>query len=391
MQTLFPIYLKKIVIMNVYKYYFFFVFVLLFFSCSENNDNYSSSSDNYNRQALLDNLVSNIIIPAHDNHMQHLNDLQSNINNFISDKTISNLQTVRSSFIDSYLAWQHIEMFNIGYAEEIFYARKMNIYPTNNITIENNIQDQEYDLDNDPYQYSAQGYPAIDYMIYGLGDGDEEILEKYLLDSSNITYTNYLNDLIINMVANSQSVIEYWSSNSSNFINSTANTASSSLNMLVNDFVYYYEKGLRANKIGIPAGYWSGLLPQNVEALYKQDISKALAMEALTACHNFFLGRHFESNETVGEGLYDYLAYLDDTNYSDSQMFIGLEDDIVDAFDNSMQKLELLNDNFVTQINTDNLKMLEAFDAIQVGVVRLKTNMMSILGISVDYFDADGD
>ena len=377
--------------MNTHKYYFLFVFVLLIFSCSENNNDYSSSSDNYNRQALLDNLVSNIIIPAHDNHMQNLNDLQSNINTFISDKTISNLQSVRSSFIDSYLAWQHIEMFNIGYAEEIFYARKMNIYPTNTITIENNIQDQAYDLDNDPYQYSAQGYPAIDYMIFGLGDGEEEILEKYLLDSSNVTYTNYLNDLIINMVANSQSVIEYWSSNSSNFINSTANTASSSLNMLVNDFVYYYEKGLRANKIGIPAGYWSGLLPQNVEAFYKQDISKALAMEALTACQNFFLGRHFESNETVGEGLYDYLAYLDDTNYSDSQMFIGLEDDIVDAFENSMQKLELLNDNFVTQINTDNLKMLEAFDAIQVGVVRLKTNMMSILGISVDYFDADGD
>ena len=128
-----------------------------------------------------------------------------------------------------------------------------------------------------------------------------------------------------------------------------------------------------------------------MEALYKQDISKALAMEALTACQNFFLGRHFESGDILGEGLYNYLAYLDDTNYSDSQMFIGLEDDIVDAFNNSMHKLELLNDNFVTQINNDNLKMLEAFDAIQVGVVRLKTNMMSILGISVDYFDADGD
>ena len=377
--------------MSSHKYNFLFIFLLLIFSCSENNNDNSSSSDNYNRQALLDNLVSNIIIPAHDNHMQHLNDLQSHINTFMSEKTISNLQLVRSSFIDSYLAWQHIEMFNIGYAEEIFYARKMNIYPTNTITIENNIQDQVYDLDNDPYQYSAQGYPAIDYMIYGLDDGDEAILVKYLSDITNETYTNYLNDLIIKMVANSQSVIEYWSSNNSNFTNSTGNTASSSLNMLVNDFVYYYEKGLRANKIGIPAGYWSGLLPQNVEAVYKQDISKALAIEALTACQNFFLGRYFESSDTVGEGLYDYLAYLDDTNYSDSQMFIGLEDDIVDAFDNSMEKLELLNDNFVIQINTDNLKMLEAFDAIQVGVVRLKTNMMSILGISVDYFDADGD
>ena len=35
--------------------------------------------------------------------------------------------------------------------------------------------------------------------------------------------------------------------------------------------------------------------------------------------------------------------------------------------------------------------MEEAFDVIQQGVVRLKTNMLSILGISVDYYDADGD
>ena len=377
--------------MNTHKYYFLFVFVLLMFSCSENNNDNSSSSDNYNRQALLDNLVSNIIIPAYDNHMLHLNDLQSHINTFNSEKTISNLQLIRSSFIDSYLAWQHIEMFNIGYAEEIFYVRKMNIYPTNTITIENNIQDQVYDLDNDPYQYSAQGYPAIDYMIFGLDDGDEAILEKYLLDSTNETYTNYLNDLIIKMVVNSQSVIEYWSSNNSNFTNSTGNTASSSLNMLVNDFVYYYEKGLRANKIGIPAGYWSGLLPQNVEAVYKQDISKDLAKEALLACKNFFMGNHFGSVDVSGEGLYDYLAYLDDTNYPDYELFTGIEDDIIQAFDNSMEKLELLNDNFVIQINTDNIKMLAAFDAIQVGVVRLKTRMMSILGISADYFDADGD
>lgn len=377
--------------MNTHKYYFLFVFVLLIFSCSENNDDNSSSSDNYNRQALLDNLVSNIIIPAHDNHMQHLNDLQSHINTFNSEKTISNLQSVRSSFVDSYMAWQHIEMFDIGYAEEIMYRRKMNVYPTNSDRVEINIQNQNIDFDSNPNQYAAQGYPTIDYMIYGLADSDEEILNKYINDESDQTYVFYLEALINDMVSSSESVIEYWTVSGSEFIGSSGNTATSSLNMLINDFVYYYEKGFRANKIGIPAGRWSSINPQNVEAVYKQDISKALAMEALLACKNFFMGNHFGDAEVTGEGLYDYLAYLDDTNYSDSEMFVGLEDDIIQAFDNSMQKIELLNDNFVAQINTDHFKMLAAYDAIQVGVVRLKTNMMSILGISVDYFDADGD
>ena len=72
-------------------------------------------------------------------------------------------------------------------------------------------------------------------------------------------------------------------------------------------------------------------------------------------------------------------------------MFIGLQDDITSSFDNSIEKVNSLNDNFSTQILTENIKMLEAFDVIQQGVVRLKTNMLSILGISVDYYDADGD
>ena len=155
--------------MSTRKYSFLFIFLLLIFSCSENNNDSSSYSDSYDRQELLENIVNNIMIPAHDNHMQHLNDLQSNINTFISDKTISNLQLVRSSFIDSYLAWQHIEMFNIGYAEEIFYASKMNIYPANITRITQNIYSENVDLDGNSNQFSAQGFPAVDYLLFGLG------------------------------------------------------------------------------------------------------------------------------------------------------------------------------------------------------------------------------
>ena len=35
--------------------------------------------------------------------------------------------------------------------------------------------------------------------------------------------------------------------------------------------------------------------------------------------------------------------------------------------------------------------MLECFDALQAGVVLLKTDMLSNLNINVDYVDADGD
>ena len=368
-----------------YSLIFSFIFL---FSCSEDNS-ISASSDNYDRKELLSNLVNNIIIPAHQNFNNELQLFESTVNSFDDDRSISNLEMIQDQFIVAYRAWQYIEMFNIGYAEEIYYASKMNIYPANTTRILENINSDNVDLDGNSNQFSAQGFPAIDYLLFGLAENNIQILDIYSIDN-NSTFT-YLNLLVSKMIENTDAVIDYWETNRQDFINSTGNTSSSSLNMLANDFVYYYEKGLRANKIGIPAGVWSGEIPQNVEAYYKSDISKILAIEGLQASTNFFKGIHFGQSQTNGEGLYDYLAYLDDTNYSDSSMFIGLQDDILDSFDNSMIKLEQLNNNFALQIETDNIKMLEAYDAIQQGVVRLKTNMLSILGISVDYYDADGD
>ena len=368
-----------------YSLIFSFIFL---FSCSEDNST-PASSDNYDRKELLSNLVNNIIIPAHQNFNNELQLFESTVNSFNDDRSISNLEMIQDQFIVAYRAWQYIEMFNIGYAEEIYYASKMNIYPANTTRILENINSDNVDLDGNSNQFSAQGFPAIDYLLFGVAENNIQILDIYSIDN-NSTFT-YLNLLVSKMIENTDAVIDYWETNRQDFINSTGNTSSSSLNMLANDFVYYYEKGLRANKIGIPAGVWSGEIPQNVEAYYKSDISKILAIEGLQACINFFKGIHFGESQINGEGLYDYLAYLDDTNYSDSSMFIGLQDDILDSFDNSMIKLEQLNNNFALQIETDNIKMLEAYDAIQQGVVRLKTNMLSILGISVDYYDADGD
>ena len=368
-----------------YSLIFSFIFL---FSCSEDNST-PASSDNYDRKELLSNLVNNIIIPAHQNFNNELQLFESTVNSFDDDRSISNLEMIQDQFIVAYRAWQYIEMFNIGYAEEIYYASKMNIYPANTTRILENIYSDNVDLDGNSNQFSAQGFPAIDYLLFGVAENNIQILDIYSIDN-NSTFT-YLNLLVSKMIDNTDAVIDYWETNRQDFINSTGNTSSSSLNMLANDFVYYYEKGLRANKVGIPAGVWSGELPQNVEAYYKSDISKILAIEGLQASADFFNGIHFGDSQTNGEGLYDYLAYLDDTNYSDSSMFVGLQDDIVDSFDNSMIKLNQLNNSFTLQIETDNIKMLEAYDAIQQGVVRLKTNMLSILGISVDYYDADGD
>lgn len=363
---------------------------VIYFSCQKSDTSETYSFDNYDRQVLLSNLVDNILIPAYQNFYSELNEFDTAISNFQSATTSNNLQDIRSKFIEVYKLWQHVEMFNIGYAEEIFYGSKMNIYPTNVSRISDNINSINSDLDTNSNQFSAQGFPAIDYMLYGIAGSDQEFIELYGENSGDNPTFDYLNLIVDRMVVNTDAVMSDWLENKDNFINSTGNTSGSSLNMLANDFIYYYEKGFRANKFGIPAGVWAGVLTQNVESFYARSLSKVLAQESLNASKNFFLGIHYDS-DINGEGLYDYIAYLDDTNYSNNSDFLGLQDAIVESMDNSMNKINSLSGNFVNQIENDNYKMLETFDAIQDGVVLMKTNMLSLLGISVDYFDADGD
>lgn len=362
----------------------------MYFSCQKSDTSETYSFDNYDRQVLLSNLVDNILIPAYQNFYSELNEFDIAISNFQSAATSNNLQDIRIKFIEAYKLWQHVEMFNIGYAEEIFYGSKMNIYPTNVSRISVNINSTNSDLDTNPNQYSAQGFPAIDYMLYGIAGSDQEFIELYGENSGDNPTFDYLNLIVDRMVVNTDAVMNDWLENKDNFINSTGNTSGSSLNMLANDFIYYYEKSFRTNKFGIPAGVWSGILPQNVESFYARSLSKVLAEESLKASKNFFLGIHYDS-DTDGEGLYDYIAYLDDINYSDNTDYLGLQDAILESMDDSRDKINVLGDDFINQIENDNYKMLETFDAIQDGVVLMKTNMLSLLGISVDYFDADGD
>ena len=106
---------------------------------------------------------------------------------------------------------------------------------------------------NNPYNYAAQGFPAVDYLLFGLAESNDLILNNYINDNGNTnTFMAYLSLVVERMHINTQGVLDYWNNNKNDFISSTGNTSTSSLNMLANDFVYYFEKGLRANKIGIP-------------------------------------------------------------------------------------------------------------------------------------------
>jgi len=353
---------------------FTFILIFLIFSCSSDNDD-SSSEVWEQKSEMLTNWTDNFIIPSHSTLLNNLVYLVGAGNSFTNLPNQQNLDSLRTVFINAYMSWQYVEMFDIGPAEESYYKSKMNIYPTTISRIEINIQNENTDFNNSN-NYSAQGFPALDYLLYGIETSDELIISKYNTDSK---YLSYLSEIINQMLQNTYPIVEEWESYRNSFISSVENTATSSVNKMTNDFIYYYEKGFRANKFGIPAGVFSGgALPEKVEAYYNKNISKALALESFQAIKNFY-------NGNGGVSLRQYISEVSTAEYSE------LSTDILDLFNIAENLINGLDDNFYNQILTNNVQVLEAYDAIQQGTILLKTDMLSVLQIPTDYVDADGD
>merc|ERR1719319_1943991 len=110
----------------------------------------------------------------------------------------------------------------------------MNVYPTNITDIQANINADSYDLSN-ANNHDAVGFPAVDYMLYGLRESDQEILNAYSIDPNFEGNISYLSDLINQMDALTSTVLEDWTSGYRDvFVNSTTNTATSATNKLTN-------------------------------------------------------------------------------------------------------------------------------------------------------------
>ena len=344
-------------------------------------DSSSSQGDTFDRGSILANYSENIIIPRYNTFKSSMDILKNSIETFVNSPNSDNYDALQSDWIDSYKKWQYVEVFNISKAEEIMYGLTMNTYPVSKERTDNNINEGKTDLTN-PNDWSAQGFPGIDYMLHGIAETKDAVIELYNSESK---YGDYLLTLGSVMNENTIQVVDDWTTYKDVFNSSFDNTATSAFNMMVNDFVYYFEKGLRTNKIGIPAGRFSSTpLPDKIEAYYYSknsfgNLSKTLALESRKGVEELFLGLNSDGLEGPS-----YKSYLD---YLESEIGSSVKT----KFEEAALRIDDLKHNFLTQISENNTLMLVAFDALQTIVVNLKTDMLSNFNIAVDYTDADGD
>ena len=358
---------------------------MLVYSCS--TDESASSVDSYSRTALLTNWADNMIVPAYQSHQSKVASLNTASEAFISDPTEVKLNSLRAAWLEAYKSYQYVAIFNVGKAETLYFRETSNTYPVDVTGVQFNIAGGAYDLAAIS-QYSKQGFPAIDYMINGLALSDTEIVAFYASGTNAESYKSYLAALTGKLQQTITEIVVDWTSGyRDSFVANNGNTVSSSVNMVTNNFVKYFEKDIRAAKIGIPAGLFSNGLrfPEKLEAIYKQDVSKELLIAAVQGAKDFYNGKHF-NDAGVGESLKSYLDFVNAVR--DGQ---NLSTVINNQFISIFSKLSLLDVNLSEQVNNENEKMIAAYDALQQNVIYLKLDMMQALNITVDYVDSDGD
>lgn len=364
----------------------FLLTILMVWSCTDNGPS-GPDADDFDREAILVNWADNIIIPALSEFSEATTQLHAHASAFSESPNGDNLLTLRESWKSAYLSFQTVSMFEIGKPMEIRYRDNLNIYPTDSAEIEENIESGFYNLEL-PSLINSQGFPALDYLLNGLAENETAILSFYTTNPDADSYRRYLTDLTSRIDSLTNEVLNSWTSGyRDEFVSNSGNGANSSLDMMVNDYIYYYEKHLRAGKIGIPAGVFSGSpLSTHVEAYYSDGFSKQLFNASLDATQNFFNGVHVNQPAESGESLHAYLDYLNTMKEGTDLATL-----INDQFDAARQQAATLDENFAAQIESNNTAMLATYDELQMNVVYMKVDMLQALNINVDYVDADGD
>jgi hypothetical protein len=360
--------------------------VMTIAACDSTDSSDPSGESEFDRMELLENYGDAIILQAYETLEADVEALNASAQAFVDAPSEATLADVRNDLKAARMAWQNASLFQFGPAESLTLRSALNTYPTNEQQIDENIASGDYTLGS-VADRPAGGFPALGYLLHGVGATDAEIIDAYASDANADGRSTYLLDNVAFIQQNVEQVVTEWSPSGGDYLGmftSEANAGTdvgSSLGMLINAYVKHYERYLRDGKIGIPAGVRSAGVPRptSTEAAHG-GYSLDLALANLQATKRLYLGETPSGQD--GTGLDDNLEALGAGE---------LDTEIVTAIDEAISALEALSDPLADQIDSNNDPVLTAFQEMQDIVVLLKADMTSVLGITITFQDNDGD
>ncbi|MHA6246800.1 imelysin family protein [Pontibacter sp. CAU 1760] len=371
--------------MKLFRNYAFAAFgcLLALAGCDSENGGSGPKSE-FDRQAMLANYSTNLILPAYESLNTSTTALETAVGAFTASPSVANLTAARTAYQAAYKNWQQVSVYNFGPADEQLLRTNLNIYPTATAEIEANINAGTYDLQT-ASNLDTKGFPALDYLLYSAATA-EEVVARYTTGDKAANRKKYLEDVTSLIKQRTAAVYSGWTSGNfaDTFQKSTGTAVGSAIGSLVNELNSDIDLTKRA-KIGIPSGRFTAgsALPEKVEAYFSKT-SLELLKQNIRAEKAIFMGQ--SASGANGLGLDDYLDHVG-ASYNGGQ----LSDAVEAQFDAALAAAEAIQGPLSEAVTTQPAAVTKAYDALQKLIVLTKTDMPAALGVTITYTDNDGD
>ena len=358
-----------------------FLTVALLSSCTTDNDDGMSCVGDYDQKALLTHMADEMILPSVESFSKEASDLNASIERFLETKDPGDLELARNAYVEAYINYQYLAQFLFGPAEQLNFRERVNNFPVNEGQLLTSIENEDYDFSLS-MQYD-QGFPALDFLLFGQGS-NSETTERY---TENDKYATYLRQVAGDIAATANALEEEWQDYRTEFIDRTGTAAGASLAQLVNSWNEEYEITKR-DRLGIPSGQVTlGFTnPDKVEAYYSQ-ISLDLFEASIEAAQEVFLGKSYLSSEN-GPGLSDVLDHVSAEKDGEA-----LSQIISDQYQIILDDVHALPEGVPLSelVETEKDAVQSLYVEASKQVLHKKTDLPSILCIAITYVDNPSD
>lgn len=356
---------------------FGFLFFLLCVSCQRSFD----------RHQLLQNLVEQGVMPAHQTFLQHAQTLEIAVHAFQIDPNLQTLEAVQKEWQTTALSWEACELYSFEFA--MILHNQIGKWPTNPRFIEGFVASEGQEINANFVETvgsTSKGLPAMEYLLFAPKQSPDVILQQFTTDVSANQRMAYLVALSENLHQKAKQLLALWSADGSNqaaaFIQADfdGGELNGSISMLTNEMVALLEN-LIQNKVGRPLGEKSGGKPQPelVEAPYSGD-SLPFILANLQAFELAFNGGE-------GLGLDDYLDFLPASAQADQP----LAEKINQQLEQTMAAFSAISLPLEQTVLAQPEQLAAANSELRALLVLVKVDMANQLGVTITFNDSDGD
>lgn len=356
----------------------FIVFLLLFQAC-ETKECCTNLESTFDKKTMLTFYADSLIIPSFKNLAEKTDVLDASIIVLANSLTSENLINVQNNYKAALIAWQKVSPYDFTYSEDeagAVLGSNINIFPASISLIETAISAGTINFTNG--NKNGRGFQALDYLLFKSND-NATILTSF----SNTNRLQYLLAVSSDIKVKVRNASNNWSSNRNEFILNDGTAAGSSVSELYNSFLLNFET-LKNFKLRLPLGKSPGQTEPDVWQLecFYSGFTLELLKENMEACENAWYGRTRKTGDFKG-----FVAYLNAVSGGTS---LVKETEI--QLTNLNNKLMAIPEGKLSDTIEDNFSTVEAaYNEILKLTRYWKSDMSSLLGISITYSSGDGD